>query len=462
MRVNWQWSVFNMTIIHQVVVMLITLGVLVTIHEYGHYWVARKCGVKVLRFSIGFGPILYRWKNKQETEFALSLLPLGGYVKMLDEREETVDTSLKHQAFNNKSAAQRIAIVSAGPLANFALAIIVYWFVFLQGVTGLAPTIYSIANNSVAEKAGLQVRQQIISIDGVLTPTANAVALQLMERLGDNGVINIDARRPNSDAISHYQLPIQQWLREQESDIDLLGSLGIGFYQPVIEPIVEEVISGSAAEQAGLKAGDKLLSADGESINDWFEWVAYVRERANRIIEIKIVRSGQIMTMSITPIAINDKNKVIGQVGVRVKVPPTPSELLMKEEYNLITAFKPALQRTWQASFFSLQALKKMIVGDISYKQLSGPITIAKVASESANSGIYSYLSLLALLSVSLGVLNLLPIPVLDGGHIFFYTIEWVRGAPISEKIQQFAYQFGMLVVLSVMVLALFNDFSRL
>lgn len=447
---------------HQIVVMLLTLGVLVTIHEFGHYWVARKCGVRVLRFSIGFGPIIYRWKNRLETEFAISALPLGGYVKMLDERESPVADADKPYAFNNKSVRQRIAIVSAGPLANFILAVFVYWLVFLRGTVGLVPVLFAIEEDSVAAQAGLVTGLEIITVDGVATPTVSAVAMQLMERIGDDGIIILEARKPGTDVANTYRLPIRQWLGDEEGHLDFFSSLGMAFYQPIIEPVVDEVLPDSAAEWAGIKTGDKLLSADGKPINDWMQWVDYVRLKPDVEIHIQLLRGGQVVSLAVTPLPIQNGKDTIGQVGISVKLPETPAELLVKEDYNVITAWLPAFERTWQAAVFSLQSLKKMILGDISYKQLSGPISIAKVASESANSGIYSYLSLLALLSVSLGVLNLLPVPVLDGGHILFYGIEWIKGTPVSEKIQQAAYQFGMLMVLSLMVLALFNDLGRL
>ncbi len=442
--------------------MLATLSILVAIHEFGHFWVARKCGVKVLRFSIGFGPLLCRWIDSKGTEFALSALPLGGYVKMLDEREESVAPEEKHLAFNNKNVQHRIAIVSAGPLANFILAIFVYWFVYLQGTVGLAPIVFSVTEESIAAKAGLMSGEEIISVDGVETLTVSAVAMQLIKRMGDDGEIKIQARKPHTDVAQIYNLSISKWLGNEEGNIDVFSTLGIGFYEPVIAPIIEEVLPDSAAEIAGLKNGDRLISADGIVISNWMAWVDYVRKKAGVKIDVVLLRQEHNIHTSIIPTLVDGPEGKIGQVGIRVSPPDTPEYLLVRKDYNVFSAWIPALERTWQTAIFSLQSLKKIVLGDISYKQLSGPISIAKVASQSANSGIYSYLILLALLSVSLGVLNLLPIPVLDGGHIFFYLIEWLKGSPVSDKIQQIGYQFGMFVVLSVMILALFNDLGRL
>ncbi len=451
-----------MDVLNQIIIMLITLGLLIAFHEYGHFWVARRCGVKVLRFSIGFGPALFSWKDKQNTEYTLSLLPLGGYVKMLDEREDEVTEEEKSYAFNNKPVSQRIAIVSAGPIANFILAIVVYWFVFLQGSAGLAPVLFNVSAESVAEKSGLQQGLEIVAIDGEDTSTVQAVAMQLLERMGDSGEIIITARYPDSDPLQEYKLPINQWMGGVEEQVDPLADLGLGFYYSKIEAVIAEVVKNSAADIAGLQKDDRLLQMDGLKIIAWEQWVDYVRARADRTIALTVERNGEISTVDITPKPIKEGGKTIGQVGIRVEVPPVPDELIRYQEYTVLSAWLPALQRTGQMAVFCLQSLKKILLGDISYKQLSGPISIAKVASKSADSGIYSYLSLLALLSVSLGVLNLLPIPVLDGGHILFYLLEWIKGEPVSEKVQVWAFQIGMAIVLSVMVLAVVNDIGRL
>jgi regulator of sigma E protease len=445
-----------MDIAHQIITLLITLSLLVAFHEYGHFIIARLCGVKVLCFSIGFGPKLFSFNDKKGTEFAFSLLPLGGYVKMLDEREAPVADDELDQAFNRKPVLQRIAVVSAGPIANFLLAIVVYWLVFLGGSTALKPEIFSIAPESIAAKAGLTTGLSITAVDEKPVSSAQDVLLALLNRIGDSGEITFD-----TDS-GRYHLQIEAWLSEQDGEVDVLESLGFGFYRPEVKPIVDDVLAGSAAERAGLKAGDELLAMDGQVINDWMVWVEYVRARAEQRIALEYLRDGVTHNTEITPQLVMQKGEAVGQVGIMVEWPELPKDLLIKKEYGVFSAIPEALTRTWQAVSFTLNSVKKLILGQLSYKQLSGPISIAKVASESAQSGITTYLSLLALLSVSLGVLNLLPIPVLDGGHILFYAIEWLKGSPVSEKIQMLAFQLGMAVVLSIMVLAVVNDISRL
>ena len=448
--------------LQQAAVMLLTLGVLIAFHEWGHFWVARRCGVKVLRFSIGFGPQILTKTDKHGTEFALSILPLGGYVKMLDEREGDVAEHERDQAFNNKSVYQRIAIVSAGPIANFVLAILVYWFIFFQGTSSLAPVVFSVEKSSIAAQAGLPVGIEIHSVDGEETPSAQAVVMQLITRLGDTGQINLTASYPGSDSVKEYHLSVQRWLSDEGGDVQPLQSLGFNFYQPNIDAVIAEVMPESAASIAGLQQGDILIEMDGEVIANWMQWVNYVQARAGVPIELGYLRHSESRKTLITPQSHDRGGKTVGFVGIRVDVPDVPEELIHHHEYNVLSAWQPAFSRTWFTAVFSLTSLKKMLVGDISYKQLSGPISIAKIATQSARSGIYSYLSLLALLSVSLGVLNLLPIPVLDGGHIFFYLIELFKGSPVPEKVQMVSFQMGVVVVMAVMVLAVVNDIGRL
>lgn len=445
-----------MDVFHQVVTMLITLSVLIAFHEYGHFIVARWCDVKVLKFSIGFGPVIYSFRDKKNTEFAFSLLPLGGFVKMLDEREGDVEESELNQAFNRKPVLQRMAIVSAGPIFNFVLAVLVYWVVFLGGTTTLKAEVFHIEADSIAQKSGFTAGSTIIAVDGVKVISAQQVMMELLKRIGGSGDIVL------ATDSSEYHLEIERWLSDQEGDVDVLQSLGIRFYMPEIKPLIETVLESSPADHAGLQSGDFLLEMDGQAIEDWSKWVEYVRKRPNEAIQLTYLRAQQQQSVVITPALVRRGGKGFGQVGVMVAIPSVPEHLLIKQEYNIVTAIPVALQRTWQAAAFSLSSVKKLIIGELSYKQLSGPISIAKVASESVQSGIYSYLSLLALLSVSLGVLNLLPIPVLDGGHLLFYLVEWVKGSPVPEKIQIVAFQAGVVVVLSIMVLAVVNDISRL
>ncbi|MFT4997380.1 MAG: regulator of sigma E protease [Chitinophagales bacterium] len=451
-----------MEILETVLIAIVTFSILVAFHEYGHFWVARKCGVKVLRFSIGFGPVLFTRKDKLGTEFSLSALPLGGYVKMLDEREGEVDEAERHMAFNNKKPLPRIAIVSAGPIANFILAFVAYWLVFVSGVTGVVPIIGEVTPGSAAERAGLTSGQEILSIENEPTPTWRAVSMQLISRLGETGEINTIVSAPESKFEYNTKLLIKDWL-VGEGDPDILGSLGISPYRPVLEPIVEDVLPASAAAQAGFIAGDKLLQADDIALTSWSDWVEYVQPRAGESIAVLVDRGGELGIRDITPARhIIDDGSAVGRVGMRVIVPDLSASMIREFKYSPLDAVGEAAAETWKMSVFTLQSIKKLIEGLISPKNLSGPITIAKVATASAKAGFESYLSILALLSISLGVLNLLPIPVLDGGHILFYTIEWLKGSPVPQWAQNIGYQLGLVMVVCLMFFALYNDIGRL
>jgi regulator of sigma E protease len=424
--------------------------------------VARRCGVKVLRFSVGFGKALYRWYDKQGTEYVIAAIPLGGYVKMLDEREAEVPAELLSQTFNRKPVGQRLAIVAAGPVANFLLAIAVYWCVFLGGVSGVIPVVDKVEPGSIAEMASLEAGQQIVAVDGQPTPTWEALHLRLLQRIGESGRIDFSVKYIDSDIVYQSSAELDEWLAGDEA-VDLIAGLGIELFRPKLLAVVDQVVEDSPAEQAGFQPGDQVLSADGESILDWQAWVDYVQARPGQTIEVLIQRGDDTLLSQITPATkYDDNNKAFGQVGVAVKWPEWPEDMKRSYSYNPLDAFSQAVQRTWSMSVFTLESIKKMLMGLISPKNLSGPITIAKVASASANSGLESYLGFLALLSVSLGVLNLLPIPVLDGGHILYGLLELVTGKEVSLRIQMVGYQLGLFIIVGVMILALYNDISRL
>tara|TARA_R110001592_G_scaffold363323_1_gene683987 strand:+ start:83645 stop:85000 length:1356 start_codon:yes stop_codon:yes gene_type:complete len=451
-----------MDMLYTIGITLGTLAVLVAVHEYGHFWVARRCGVKVLRFSIGFGPSLLRWRDRQDTEYTISAIPLGGFVKMLDEREGEVPADELDGAFNRKPVLQRIAVVSAGPLANFLLAILVYWGLFMAGESGYAPIIGEIEAGSVADVAGLEAGQEIVAIDGVETPTWQALSFRLLDRIGDTGTISFAVKYPGSEMVYESEGHLDRWLAGDEQP-NLFGGLGIALYTPEVPPVVGQVVAGGAAEAAGLRSGDLVLSADGVNMPLWMDWVEYVRARPGQAIDLEIQRGMELLSVTIVPEALtDDSGETIGRVGLGVQFPEMPEEFLRKFDRGPVEALGASLNRTAELTVFTLNSIKKMIQGLISPKNLSGPITIAKVASASAKSGIEAYMSFLALLSVSLGVLNLLPIPVLDGGHLLFYFAELLAGRPVPEKIQMLGYQVGLFLVLGIMFLALYNDFSRL
>ncbi len=451
-----------MGLLYTIVLTLVTLAVLVAIHEYGHFWVARRCGVYVERFSIGFGKVLLSWRDRQGTEYCIAAIPLGGYVKMLGEQDGEVPPAQAHMAFNRKPVLQRIAIVSAGPLANLALAVVAFWGLFLAGESGRVPIIDTVEERSVAEVAGLEPGQEIVAVDGSPTPTWQALNFRLLDRIGDTGSMHFTAKYPESDMLYESEAHIERWLSDQEQP-DLLGGLGVTLYTPEVPPVVGEVTPDSPAASAGLEPGDQVLTADGVAMPYWRDWVEYVRARPAEAIELTLLRDGEELTSVIRPERlIADNGEAFGRIGVAVSIPEMPPHLVRSFQRGPLEALGAAFTRTGELTVFTLKSIQKMLTGLISPSNLGGPITIAKVATASADSGLESYISFLALLSVSLGVLNLLPIPVLDGGHLLFYTVELLAGRPVPEKIQALGYQLGLMMVLGIMLLAIYNDIARL
>ena len=450
-----------MDLLNTLIITLLTLAVLVAVHEYGHFWVARRCGVKVLRFSIGFGKPLWRKMDSLGTEYVIAAVPLGGYVKMLDEREAEVDEAELDRAFNRKPVLQRIAVVAAGPLANFLLAIAAFWALFLAGESGYAPVIGKVETGSVAEIAGLEPGQEIVAVDGQETPTWQALSFRLLDRIGDSGTITFAVKYPNSDVVYESGAVVDRWLSGQE-DPDLYGGLGIRLYTPEVVPLVGELQQGGPAERAGFQTGDRVLAADGVAMPLWEDWVNYVRARPGETIAVTLERDNNTLELELLPERVVEEGETFGRVGMGVALPAMPDSMVRQFQRGPVEALGASLARTGDLVVFTLNSIKKMIQGLISPKNLSGPITIAKVATASAKSGLESYISFLALLSISLGVINLLPIPVLDGGHLLYYTVELLAGRPVPEKIQALGYQLGLFLVLGIMMLALYNDFARL
>lgn len=440
---------------------LIALGVLVTFHEFGHFWVARRCGVEVIRFSIGFGKPILRWHDKQGTEFVIAMIPLGGYVKMLDEREEEAEIPAEKlpYTFNRKPVGQRIAIVAAGPIANFILAFVLFWMVALIGAKEPIPLIGKIEPESIAAVSGLKSMDEIIAVDGVNTATWGDIAFQLFRRLGETGNIAVTVK-DSASTEKTYQLAINNWQRGAEKPNPFHG-LGINPYRPPIKPELAAIAEDSPAARANLKKGDLLTSLNGKPITDWVAFSQVIQRSPNQTVTIGYQRNGQNNNVSVTLGTFPDTNKNLGYIGVEVKA-NWPEDKLRRVNYDPVTAIVIATKQTWSFSAVTLSALKKMFTGEMSVKNLSGPITIVKVAGSSVESGFTSFLKFLALFSVSLGVFNLLPIPVLDGGHLLFYLIELVRGRPISEQIQGVALQFGVFLMIGIMLFAIMNDLNWL
>jgi regulator of sigma E protease len=450
-----------MELLKTLLITLFTLGVVVSIHEFGHFWVARRCGVRVLRFSVGFGRALWRRVGRDGTEYVVAAIPLGGYVKMLDEREGGVPQQDIHRAFNRQPVLARMAIVAAGPAANLLLAVVVFYALYMAGVRGVAPVVGEIEPGSPAALAGLHPGDELVSVDGKPTPTRQAVSMQLLKRIGESGEIRLGIVGAGDEPQRQVLLPIREWLSDQE-ELDPFASLGLAFEQPVIEPLISEVGSGSAAEAAGLLSGDRIVSVDGSPVSTWDDWVRVVRASPGADLSLEVARGGEQLSLVLVPSRVERPDgQIIGQAGVSAVIPDWPEEYLRSERYGPVAAWRPALGQTWSLVVFTVDSTVKMVEGLISPKNLSGPITIAKVAAASARSGVESYIGFLALLSISLGVLNLLPIPVLDGGHLLFCLAELVKGSPVSERVQMLGYQVGLLILVSVMALALFNDISR-
>ncbi|MHC8288472.1 sigma E protease regulator RseP [Pseudomonas sp. XS1P51] len=450
-----------MSALYMIVGTLIALGVLVTFHEFGHFWVARRCGVKVLRFSVGFGMPLLRWHDKKGTEFVVAAIPLGGYVKMLDEREGEVPADQLDQSFNRKSVRQRIAIVSAGPIANFLLAMIFFWVLAMLGSEQVRPVIGAVESGSIAAKAGLSPGQEIIAIDGEPTSGWGAVNLQLVRRLGESGSLQLLVREQGSTADSPRELMLDKWLKGADEP-DPIRSLGIRPWRPALPPVLAELDPKGPAQAAGLKTGDRLLALDGTSLDDWQQVVDTVRMHPDTKIMLRVERDGAQIDVPVTLAARGESKAPSGYLGAGVKAIDWPPEMIREVSYGPVAAIGEGARRTWTMSVLTLDSLKKMLFGELSVKNLSGPITIAKVAGASAQSGVADFLNFLAYLSISLGVLNLLPIPVLDGGHLLFYLIEWARGRPLSDRVQGWGIQIGISLVVGVMLLALVNDLGRL
>lgn len=454
-----------------IVALIVTLGVLVTVHEFGHFWVARRCGVKVLRFSIGFGKAVKTWVGKDGTEYVIAPIPLGGYVKMLGQEDASVadDSAIpeseRQQSFSCKPLWQRMAIVAAGPVANFLLAIAVFWVINVSyGLTGTAPVLANVVEDSPAFRAGLRAGDEIVAIDGEATRIWQHVTMQLLNRLGESGELRIEAIPAGELQAREFVLPLLNW-QSESAEPNPLGSLGMVQYE--IPPIIEGLVAGGAAERDGLQPGDRLLEANGRPIAGWVQWVQLVRASPELALSVVVQRGDEQAVLTVVPDrTVAEDGTAMGSIGAYVQeydlFASLPPEMIREVNYNAFTALIPAVQETWDKSVFVLDSMKKMLVGLISVKNINGPITIAQVAGETASYGLEVYLGFLAVLSISLGVLNLLPIPVLDGGHLLYYTVEAIIRRPVPERIQAMGLQLGLLFISGVMVLAVYNDVSRL
>lgn len=439
----------------------VVLGVLIIVHELGHYLVARWCGVKVLRFSVGFGRVLWQKQLGQDrTEWAVSVVPLGGYVKMLDEREGAVPAAEVHRAFNRQGVGKRSLIVAAGPLANFFLAIVLYWVVFMYGSNELLPVLGKPPAGSPAAIAAIQNGEQVRLVDGAAVATWNDLRWMLLQKAADRDSVVLEVADEQGN-IAFRQLDLRA-VSEQGWEGDALERLGIRFFRPETPPYLGEVIAGGPGARAGLQSGDLVVAIDGKAIALWSEFVTRIRESAGKSVRLEILRRDETLIIEVIPEASSERGRTVGKIGVAVDAAGTQRELRIFVRYGVIDSARLALAETWDKSVFSVVMMGKMVVGEVSWKTLSGPVTIADYAGKSARLGLDYYLRFMALVSISLGVLNLLPIPVLDGGHLLYHIIEVVRRKPLSERAMEIGQQIGMAILVALMAFAFFNDISRL
>jgi regulator of sigma E protease len=448
--------------LHSLAAFLVAIGVLVTVHEFGHFWVARRLGVKVLRFSIGFGrPLWRRTFGRDRTELVVAALPLGGYVKMLDEREGEVSPAELDRAFNRQPVSTRIAVVVAGPLFNFLFAILAYWLMFVAGVPGLRPVVGAVVTGSLAEQAGIMRGDEIVAIQGVATPTWDSAMTNLLQAsLDERRTLELQVRNEQGEA-RDLQVPFDAPDRLLEKG-GVLENFGVQPWQ--LPAVLDEVIPGKAAARAGLHSGDHILGADGKDIAGWNQWVDYVRARPGQAIAVQLERNGATRELQLVPERVTEAGKEHGYIGASVRLPDDQQRATMRVDvhYGLLEAVPAALDKTLEVSTLTLRTLWKMLIGHASVENLSGPISIARYAGESAAIGLSTFLAFLGVVSVSLGVLNLLPVPVLDGGHLLYYLVEVVTGNPVSEAVQVAGQKIGIALLLILMSVAFYNDLIRL
>ncbi|OGA18029.1 MAG: RIP metalloprotease RseP [Betaproteobacteria bacterium RIFCSPLOWO2_12_FULL_63_13] len=441
---------------------IIALAILIVVHEYGHYLVARLAGVKVLRFSIGFGrPLWLRRLGVDGTEWALCLIPLGGYVKMLDEHEGPVAPAELHRAFNRKSVWRRFAVVSAGPLANFLLAVALYWMLFLNGVQEAKPVLGAPEPGSIAAAANLKRGDTILNINGENITSWQEARWRILQL----AVEKKPARLEILDSANRIDWRTLDFARFASDGFegDPLARMGLQIFRPDIEPVIGQVMAEGVAERSGLRAGDRVTAVDDRPIGTWTDLVASVRAHPGVRIKVEFKRGGEKINIELTPEAIEHSGKKFGRIGASPHIDPQAMKgLVTTVSYGPLRALQLAFERTFDTAVFSLKMLGKMLVGEVSWRNLSGPVTIADYAGQSAQHGIAAYVAFIALISISLGVLNLLPIPLLDGGHLMYYVVEIIKGSPVSDRVMELGQRFGLSLLLFLMAFAFYNDINRL
>ena len=439
---------------------VIALGILVTVHEYGHFWVARKNGVKVERFSVGFGRAIWRKVGTDGTEYVLAMIPLGGYVKMLDERVDNVLPEDKDKTFNGKSVYQRIAIVGAGPLANFIFALFALYLMFLIGVPSVKPIVGEISSGSIADLAGLEANTEIVSVDGKITRDWQEVNFALISQIGNKN-IEVKAKVNDSQYVKSFNLNISDWAFFP-SKTPALTSLGIVPFRPKIHNVLAVLAKDSPAAKSGLVVGDEFLAINGKKTEDWQTFAKEIKRFPGQEVLITIQRDLNTLSLPLTPNSVEQDGTTVGYIGVGPKVDDWPRDFLIELTYGPFDAILEGAQRTWDLTSLTFSMIGKLLTGDVSVKNLSGPIGIAQGAGSSAGHGFVYFLGFLALISINLGIINLLPLPVLDGGHLLYYLIELFTGKEVPANVQEAGFKFGALALLMLMSIGLINDFSRI
>ena len=451
-----------MNLLQTVIAFVVALGVLIVVHEYGHYIVARLCGVKVLRFSVGFGRPLLTWRlGPDRTEWSLAAIPFGGYVKMLDEREGEVAPAELERAFNRQSVWKRFAIVVAGPVFNFVFAVLVYAGLFMYGLPEARPILGEPAAGSTAAQAGLHAGDTVRAVNNEPITTWQELRWRILQAALQREAVNLETLNERGH-ISTVTLDLRGF-PSNDVESDALERVGLRLYRPPLAPVLGQVVAGSAAEKAGLAAGDRIVRADGAPIPTWEAFVNVIRARPGTPLTLTVERAGTTRTVEIVPEAVNAGTSRIGRIGAGPRQPDGYADkLLIRVQHGPLEALARGAAKTWDIAIFSLKMLGKMLVGEISWRHLSGPVTIADFAGQSAQLGWISYVTFLALISISLGVLNLLPIPLLDGGHLMYYAIEIIKGRPVSERFMELGQRVGLALLLVMMAFAFYNDLNRL
>jgi len=454
-----------MNILISLISFIVTIGILVAVHEFGHFWVARKLNIKVLRFAIGFGKPLWTYTSKKDDkiEYVLAAIPFGGYVKMLDEREGEVPEKDAHRAFNRQPVWKRFLVVLAGPAFNFIFAIAAFSTTYMIGVNAVQPYVGSVIAGTPAAQAGFQEKDKILAINDVKVASMSEVRLSLLSEYLGNPELKINVQTKDNEAVTRtLNLSSIKLLADEK---DYFAKTGMGFWQPPHVPVVMTVLPDSAAAQAGLKRNDIILSYDGHPAESVKTVTEYIQQHAGKLVVLKVERNGSEQTVSLTPKATEVDGKMIGRMGVHLAKKMSDEDrkdLFFVRHASIGEALSRGVVETWRMSIMTLKVMGKLIIGEASIKNISGPVTIANYAGISASIGFTVYLGFLAIISLSLGVLNLLPIPMLDGGHLFYYLIEIVKGSPVSEKFEAMGAQVGMVMVGLLMVLAIYNDITRL